>query len=129
MRKLQDGPHLEEIGEGWLSLGSDGSGLEIFDGDPVAKLNAPTRKDRVDTAHLARLNGTDFVQWYGRKSDGCFWPIGRIMRLTYAGKQMLYGPMRAKARSLGGHARAAALSPKRRTEIAKAAAQARWGRK
>ena len=69
-RPLQDGPHLEEVGEGWLSLGRDGQGLEIFRDDPVAKLNAPGRKDKVDTAHLSRLGDTDFVQWYGRKSDG-----------------------------------------------------------
>jgi hypothetical protein len=86
---LRKGINLEEIGEGWLALGSDGQGLEVFKGDLIAKLNAPTRKDRVDTAHLARLNGTDFVQWYGRKSDGRFWPIGRIMRLTEVGKAAL----------------------------------------
>jgi hypothetical protein len=34
----------------------------------------------------------------------------------------------ASAQSQGGKARAAALSPERRAEIAKAAAQARWGR-
>lgn len=86
---LQKGIHLEEIGEGWLALGGDGQGLEIFNDDLIAKLNAPKRKDRVDTAHLSRLEGTDFVQWYGRKSDGYFWPIGRIMRLTKVGKAAL----------------------------------------
>jgi hypothetical protein len=86
MRKLLDGSHLEEIGEGWLSLGGDGSGMDIFNDDPVAKINAPKAKDRVDTAYLARLGNTDFVQWYGRKSDGYFWPFGRILRLTHAGK-------------------------------------------
>jgi len=89
MRKLERGEHLEEVGEGWLALGSAGSGLEIFHSDPVARRNSPSRKDRVDAAHLAMLNGTDFVQWYGRKSDGCFWPIGRIMRLTGKGKEKL----------------------------------------
>ena len=62
-RELQDGPHLKEVGEGWLSLGSDGQGMEVFRDDPIAILNAPKRKDRVDTAHLSRLGNTDFVQW------------------------------------------------------------------
>jgi len=88
-RELQDGPHLKEVGEGWLSLGSDGQGMEVFRDDPIAILNAPKRKDRVDTAHLSRLGNTDFVQWYGRKSDGRFWPIGRILQLTEAGKRLL----------------------------------------
>ena len=86
---LQKGIHLEEIGEGWLALGGDGQGLEIFQSDIIAKINAPTRRDRVDTAHLSRLGDTDFVQWYGRKADGRFWPIGRILRLTNAGKKLL----------------------------------------
>jgi hypothetical protein len=90
MRDLERGINLEEIGEGWLALGSDGSGLEIFHDDLIAQMNKPSRKDRVDTAHLARLEGTDFVQWYGRKADGSFWPIGRILRLTPFGKNRLY---------------------------------------
>lgn len=89
MRKLEQGENLKEVGEGWLGLGGDGQGLEIFNKDPVAKLNAPTSKDRVDTAHLSRFDGTDFVQWHGRKSDGRFWPIGRIMQLTKTGKKIL----------------------------------------
>lgn len=89
-RKLMDGPHLKEVGEGWLSLGGgDGQGMEIFRDDPIAIVNKPGRKDRVDTAHLSRLGNTDFVQWYGRKADGCFWPIGRILQLTEAGKRLL----------------------------------------
>jgi hypothetical protein len=88
-RELQDGPHLKEVGEGWLSLNGDGQGMEIFRDDPIAILNAPKRKDRVDTAHLSRLGNTDFVQWYGRKADGRFWPIGRILQLTEAGKRLL----------------------------------------
>lgn len=81
---------LEEIGEGCLFLGSNGSGTDALKRDPVAIANMPSRKDRVDTAHLARLSGTDFVQWYGRKGDGSFWPIGRIMRLTEKGKALLH---------------------------------------
>ncbi len=66
-----------------------GQGMEIFEDDLIAKMNKPTRKDRVDTSHLSRLDGTDIVQWYGRKSDGRFHPIGRIMRLTQVGKERL----------------------------------------
>lgn len=88
-RPMERGLHLEEIGEGWLAISGDGQGVKIFQSDLIAKINAPTHRDRVDTAHLTRLDGTDFVQWYGRKADGRFHPIGRILRLTKAGKKLL----------------------------------------
>jgi hypothetical protein len=88
-RKLENGIYLDEVGEGWLSLGGDGSGLSALNECPVAQRNAPTRKDKVDASHLSRYTNTDLVQWRGRKADGMFWPIGRILKLTPKGKALL----------------------------------------
>lgn len=37
---------------------------------------------RIDTSHLCRFEGTDFVQWYGRVASGYFVPFGRIMQIV-----------------------------------------------
>ena len=50
MKVLERGINLIEVGEGWLNLGGDGQGLEIFQHDMIAKMNAPGRKDRVDAS-------------------------------------------------------------------------------
>lgn len=85
-------PLLKEIGEGCLYLGGDGQGLGPLRDDPVAKANAPAggyKKHGFDTAHLSRYDGTDFIQWQGRKRDGFFHAYGKIMQLTKAGKKAL----------------------------------------
>lgn len=83
---------LVEIGEGCLFVGGDGQGLEALKDEPVVKANAPSggyKKHGFDTAHLSRYDGTDFVQWQGRKRDGCFHAHGKIMKLTPAGKKAI----------------------------------------
>lgn len=77
--------YFEEIGEGTLYLGGDGQGTEVLYDCPVAQRNRPGRSFGHDTANLYLLNGTEFFQWSGRKSDGRFWPHGKILRLTKAG--------------------------------------------
>lgn len=81
----------EEIGEGCLYLDGDGQGLNSLKADAVVRANAPPsyRTAGFDTAHLSRYTGTDFLQWYGRKSDGRFYPFGKILRLTPAGRRAL----------------------------------------
>lgn len=79
----------EEVGEGCLFVGGCGQGTDPLRGCPIAKRNAPTRKDRIDTAYISKLDGLPLFQWYGRKSDGCFHPIGKILRLTRAGFEAL----------------------------------------
>lgn len=49
--------------------------------DTALALSERGRTSIYDHVHLSRASGTDFVQWYGRMSDGRFYPIGRIMRL------------------------------------------------
>lgn len=79
-------PLLREIGEGCLFLGGDGQGLEALENDPVAQANRPRGKTGgFDTSHLSRYEGTNFIQWHGRKADGRFYPYGSIMQLTRAG--------------------------------------------
>lgn len=68
---------------------SDGQGLGVLAGEPVAQANAPSLRNRVDTAFLCRYTGTDFVQWHGRAASGYYHPIGRVMLLTDAGKARL----------------------------------------
>jgi hypothetical protein len=82
-------PLVEEIGEGALWLGSNGQGLGAVERDPVVIKNRPGRGSGFDTAHLVRYDGTDFCQWQGRRSDGCFHASGKILRLTAAGKRAL----------------------------------------
>lgn len=85
-------PYFEECGEGWLALGGSGFMHSVQQKAvrcPVAQANRPKPRDRVDTAHISRLGNTDIYQWYGRKADGCFHPIGKFMRLTEAGKKVI----------------------------------------
>lgn len=75
---------LIEIGDGSLFLSGNGQGLNDLEKDPVAISNRPDsfHESGFDTAHLSRYEGTDFVQWYGRKADGCFHPWGKIMQIV-----------------------------------------------
>jgi hypothetical protein len=51
------------------------------------------------------------------------------MKITQAMRDAVFSENGKKAGKIGGPARAAALSPKRRKQIAKKAAQARWGKR
>lgn len=73
---------LEIAGEGCLYLSGNGQGLQQLERDPVAQTEKPPATGWCDTSHLSRYDGTDFVQWVGRKADGRFHPWGKIMRLV-----------------------------------------------
>ncbi len=79
----------EEIGAGCLYLSGSGQYTSSLQKCPVAIENRPSSKDRVDTAYIVHYDNTDFYQWYGRKGDGRFHAIGKILRLTPAGKAAL----------------------------------------
>lgn len=70
----------EEIGEGYLRLTADGQGTDVFYTDPVVKRNRPPDTGWCDTSHLSHYEGTDLYQWWGRRSDGRFYPWGKILR-------------------------------------------------
>lgn len=73
-------------------VGSDGQGLEALKDDETVRANRPYgsyKKHGFDTAHLTRYNGTNFVQWVGRRRDGYFHPWGSLMRITAAGLRAL----------------------------------------
>lgn len=44
----------------------------------VSELGKPKHMDSV---HLSIIDGTDFIRWMGRKSDGYHHQIGRVMKL------------------------------------------------
>jgi hypothetical protein len=75
----------EEAGEGSLYVGGNGQGLEPLQDCPVAQSNRPGPSFRCDTSHLSLMDGTELIQWHGRKADGCFHPHGKFLRLTDAG--------------------------------------------
>ncbi len=79
---------VEEIGEGRLYLSGNGQGLDAIKDAPTVLQNRPGsyKQSGFDTAYVSRYEGTDFLQWYGRRADGCFHPYGKLMRLTKAGK-------------------------------------------
>lgn len=67
---------------------SNGQGLEPLYVDPIAQANKPAggyKRHGFDTFHLSRFDGTDLVQWYGRRISGYFYPYGKVMRLTEEG--------------------------------------------
>lgn len=82
---------LKEIGDGSLWLGGSGQHTEPLRTDPVAKANQPPVSGRCDTCYLLQYEGTEFIQWVGRRSDGRFHPYGKILQLTDAGHALLSG--------------------------------------
>jgi hypothetical protein len=85
-------PLVEIGGVGALYLGGDGQCLDCLKEDPLVKANAPTggyKKHGFDTAHISRYEGTDFIQWQGRRADGCFHAYGQILKLTAAGRRAI----------------------------------------
>ena len=81
-------PLVEIIGEGCLYLNGDGQNLTCLKADETIQAQRPGVRSHFDTAYVTRYEGTDFVQWYGRKSDGRFHPWGKIMVLTQHGKKL-----------------------------------------
>lgn len=69
-------------------LDSDGQGLDDLSRHPLAisEYNAGRGKGRnrlvIDTSHLTRYDGTDYVQWVGRIALGYFVPFGRLMKIV-----------------------------------------------
>lgn len=77
--------HLEDMGPGNLCLSGDGQGLEDLADDAVAlKYEPKGAAQGFDTFHMKRFEGTDLVQWFGRRSDGRFHPWGNMMRIVEA---------------------------------------------
>lgn len=65
-------------------LGGCGQGdlINALERTPLARSERESYKRRdVDAVYLSRFDGTDYCQWVGRKGDGYFHPIGRIMRI------------------------------------------------
>ena len=77
--------YFKEDGEGCLYLSGDRQKTAELTICPVAQRNRPTSEDRIDIAYIIHMEGTDFFQWYGRKSDGRFHHIGKLLVLTRAG--------------------------------------------
>lgn len=80
-------PLVELIGDGCLYISGSGQHLNCLKDDEIIRAQRPGPRSGFDTAYVSRYDRTDFVQWYGRRSDGCFHPWGKIMRLTPAGKK------------------------------------------
>jgi hypothetical protein len=90
-------PLAEIAGEGCLYLSGSGKNTYVLQNDTVVKANRPPPRIRAQAAYITRYDGTDFVQWYARQSDGCFYPHGNILRLTAAGKRLLKNHAAAKS--------------------------------
>lgn len=75
----------EEIGEGCLYLGSCGQKIpDEWYSCPIVKQNRPPSTGVVDSSYLSKYDGTKFYQWFGRKSDGRWYPFGKILKLKKA---------------------------------------------
>ena len=72
---------LKEIGEGFLYLDVDGTDNEYLEDHKVAIRNRPPFVGWCDTSYIANYKGTNFYQWFGRRSDGAFHHYGKIMML------------------------------------------------
>lgn len=81
---------LAEKGEAEVALktssGSDGQRELLKELGKTALAQSEFRANKkvwqkMDHVHLTRYNGTDFVQWVGRCSDGFHRPIGRVMQI------------------------------------------------
>lgn len=68
-------------------IGKNGSGqgalIDALERTPLARAErAAYRRRDIDTAYLCRFDDTDYCQWFGRKADGRFHPISRVMRIV-----------------------------------------------
>lgn len=73
--------NLEIAGRGSLYLCIDGQCID----SSLERLGhiacyRPARE--VDTTYLGKYDGTQLVQWFGRRSDGIFYPYGPIFQLA-----------------------------------------------
>lgn len=77
----------KEAIEATMGLNGSGQGelLDVLSKTPLARSEYKSyfvgKYDRVDTAYLSRFDGTDYCQWHGRQRDGCFHPMGRILKI------------------------------------------------
>jgi hypothetical protein len=105
-------PLAEIAGHGSLYIGGNGQGLNCLSADETVSAQRPGRTSGFDTAHVSRYTDTDFIQWYGRKSDGMFHPWGKIMKLTPAGKKAIKAEEAATAAKMAeARANQAAAQP------------------
>lgn len=71
-------------------LNSDGAGLDELQRHPLAQAEYASGRGRgrdrliIDTSHLTKYDGTDYVQWVGRVASGHFVPFGRVMKIVKA---------------------------------------------
>lgn len=72
-----------------LEITTDGQGTRTLEKDLIANANRPPAFGFCDTCHLSNFVGTDLFCWYGRKSNGYFYPHGKVLRITEAGIQYL----------------------------------------
>lgn len=78
---------LADPGAESVVLGKSGSGqgelINALKETPLGRLTRSLYKRRdVDTSYLCRFDDTDYCQWFGRKSDGCFHPISHVMKIV-----------------------------------------------
>ena len=72
-------------------LGGSGAGLDHLRRHPLARaeyergIGKGRDRLRIDTSHLSRFDGTDFVQWFGRVQSGYFVPFGAVMKIVKSG--------------------------------------------
>jgi len=79
---LMSTEYLEETSLPTPTSSADGSNTEHLEKDPVARRNKPPAVGWCDKSFLARFDGTNLVQWFGRKSDGGYYPHGKVMRIV-----------------------------------------------
>jgi hypothetical protein len=80
------------LAEDWVEdfvkdLNGDGSSelINRLSATPLALAERRSYKTHdIDTSYLSRFDGTDYCQWMGRKSDGFFHPLSRIMKIIKA---------------------------------------------
>ena len=82
-------PLFVEIADGSLRGGGSGQHTAPLERCPVAQENRPPLTGWCDTCHIVQYDGCEVFQWFGRRADGRFYPYGRMMRLTEAGRVAL----------------------------------------
>jgi hypothetical protein len=76
------GPEAERITRGKNGSGQ-GTLIDALEKTALAKAERAAYKRRdVDTSYLCRFDDTDYCQWFGRRSDGCFHPISRVLLIV-----------------------------------------------
>ena len=79
------GPEAESETSG-KNVSGQGGLIGALQKSPLARAErASYKRGDVDNSYLYRFDGTDYCQWFGRKADGRFHPLGRIMQIIKAG--------------------------------------------